>query len=100
MSILTAVAFLTTRVTKTAEDDDGKLLEVLKYLRGTPDIGLVLKSRELIALGAFVDVLHAVPNGAKVRGGAIARIDNACVYASSTSQKVLLRSSFEAKLHA
>ena len=37
MDILTAVAFLTTRVTKATEEDDGKLLRVLKYLFGTPE---------------------------------------------------------------
>ena len=41
IDILTAVAFLTTREIKATEEGDGKLQRVLKYLRGTPDIGLV-----------------------------------------------------------
>ena len=34
-SIFAATAFLTIRVTKATEDDDDKLLRLLKYLRGT-----------------------------------------------------------------
>ena len=41
MDILTALAFLTTRLTKAIKEADGKLLRALKCLRGTPDIGLV-----------------------------------------------------------
>ena len=44
--ILATVAFLTTRVNKATEEDDGKLLRVLKYLRGTQEIGLVLDCRQ------------------------------------------------------
>ena len=50
MNNLTAVESLTTRVTKATEEDDGKPIRVLKYLRGTPDIGLVLDGRQRIAL--------------------------------------------------
>ena len=53
MDILTAVAFLTARVTTTTEENDGKLLRVLKYLRDMPDIGLALDGREKIALEVF-----------------------------------------------
>ena len=100
MDILTAVAFLTTRVTKATEEDDGKLLRVLKYLRGTPDIGLVLDGREGIALEVFADASHAVHDDAKGHSGAITRIGNASVHASSTKQKVMSRSSFEAELNS
>ena len=60
MEILTAVAFLTARVTKTTKQDDGKFLRVLMYLRGTPEIGLVLNGRQLITLEVFADASHAV----------------------------------------
>ena len=77
MDILTAVAFLTTRVTKATEEDDGKLLRVLKYLRGTQEIGLVLDGRQGITLEVFADASHAVHDDAKGHSGAIVRVDNA-----------------------
>ena len=74
---------------------DCKLLRVLKYLRGTPEIGLVFNVRQGITLEVFADASHAVHDDAKGHSGAIARLGNASVYASSTKQKVMLRSSFE-----
>ena len=74
MVILTAAAFLTTRVSAATKEDDGKLLRELKYLRGTQEIGLVLNGRQRITLEVFADALHAVHDGANGHGGAIARI--------------------------
>ena len=48
-------AFRTTRVTKATEENDDTLLRVLKYLRGMPDIGLVLDGSEGVALEVFAD---------------------------------------------
>ena len=59
MDILTAIAFRTTRVTKAAEEDDGKLLRSLKYLRGAQEIGLVLYGRQGITAAVFADTSHA-----------------------------------------
>ena len=70
---------------------------MLKYLRGTPEIGLVLDCRQGITLVALDDASHVVHDGAKGHSGAKAHIDNANVYASSTKQKVMPRSSFEAE---
>ena len=68
MDILTEVAFLTTRVTKATEEDDGKLLWVLTYLRGTPGIGLVLDGREGTSLEVFTVGSHAVHDDAVTAG--------------------------------
>ena len=67
MLILTVVAFLITRVTKAKRKDDGELMGVLKYLRGTPDINLVLHARLLIALKVFLNSSHAVHDDANGR---------------------------------
>ena len=84
MDILTAVAFLTTRVTKATEEGYGKLLMVLNYRCGRQEIGLVLDSWQGITLEVFTYASHAVHDDAKDHSGAIARIGNASVYASST----------------
>ena len=47
----------------------------------------------------FADASHAVHENAKGHNGAIARIGNANVYASSTKQKVMPKFSFEAELN-
>ena len=71
MDILTAVAFLTASVTKATEEDDGKHLRVLNYLRGAPDVGLVLDGREGIALEVFPDASRALHDDAKGHSEAI-----------------------------
>ena len=63
MDILTAVAFLTIRASKATEEVYGKLLRVLKLLRGTQEIGLVLDGRQGIALEVIapriiVELMH------------------------------------------
>lgn len=40
---LTAVSFLSTRVTKSDTDDEGKLCRLLQYIRATKDRGIVLR---------------------------------------------------------
>ena len=84
MDILTAVAFLTIRVTKATEKYDSKLLRVLKYLHGTQVISLVLDGWQGTTLEVFAD--------AKGHSRAIARQSKASMYASSTKQKVMPRS--------
>ena len=75
---LTAFEFLTIRVTNPTEDDDGKLQRVLKYLRGTQEIGLVLDGRQGIILEVFVDSTHAVYDDDTGHSEAIAHTGNAC----------------------
>ena len=60
MDILTAAAFLTTKVTKGAKEDDGKLLLVLKYHRSSVELSLLLDGRQGVALGVFADASHGV----------------------------------------
>jgi hypothetical protein len=54
--IQTTVAFLTTRVRSHDEDDWGKLKRVLKYIRGTIHMPLVLKADSLNVVKWWVDV--------------------------------------------
>eukprot|EP00956_Cyclotella_meneghiniana_P039839 scaffold180856_cov40-Cyclotella_meneghiniana.AAC.4 len=56
--IQTAVAFLTTRVKRPDEDDWGKLKRVLKYLKGTLHMKLVLSVDELGIIRWWVDASY------------------------------------------
>jgi hypothetical protein len=57
--ILTAVAFLATRVQKPTLHNQAKLMRVLKYLNGTPDRGTVLEPGTVVEPKAFVDASFA-----------------------------------------
>ncbi len=57
--ILTTVAFLATRVQKPTVHDQGKLMRVLKYLNGTPGLGIVLEPGAVVEPTAFVDASFA-----------------------------------------
>ena len=59
-----------------------------------------MDGREGIALEVIEDASQAVHDGAKGHGEAIARISNASVYVSSTKQKAMSKSSFEAELNS
>ena len=71
MDNLTAIAFLTTRVTMATKEDDGKLLRLLKYLRGTQEIDLMLDGQQGMSLEVYGDASHVVHDDAKGRSGAI-----------------------------
>ena len=60
-------------MTKGTENDDGKLLRVLKCLRCTPEIGLVLDGKDDIAHEVLADAPYAILDYA------IARIGNESV---------------------
>jgi hypothetical protein len=71
--ILTAVAFLTTRVSEPTEDDK-KLLRVLRYLNGTQHLGLRIQAdSELTTVRAFVDASFAVHPNMRSHTGARSR---------------------------
>ena len=53
--LLTAVTFLTTRVSAATEEDDVKLGRVLKYLNSTADLGMVLEGDGAMRVVAYVD---------------------------------------------
>ena len=58
--IITTIAFLYTRVTKSTEQDWGKLKRLLDYLWSTIDNVLTLGAEELKSIGSFVDVSFAM----------------------------------------
>jgi len=57
--ILTAVSFLSTRVSKPTNVDGVKLRRVLQYLNGTPHIGIVLEQTDT-DVKAYIDASFAV----------------------------------------
>ena len=63
------MAFLTTQVREPDEDEDKKLLRILKYLRGTRDIVLTLESDGNRAVKWWVDTSFEVHHNMKIHTG-------------------------------
>jgi hypothetical protein len=62
--ILTAVIFLTTRVTSPNEEDERKLFRVLKYLRGSRDLALTITGSKDMIVSSYIDASYAIhPDG-------------------------------------
>ena len=53
------IAFLCTRVRSPYEDDWGKLVRVIRYIRGNLHLSLILRSNRLSVIKWWVDVSFA-----------------------------------------
>jgi hypothetical protein len=86
--IQTVVAFLTTQVKTSNEDNWGKMKRVLKYLNGTKCLKLNLSVNDLGLLKWYVDGSRNVHWGCKGHGGAMFTMSKGAT--SSYSRKVKL----------
>jgi hypothetical protein len=98
--ILTAIAFLTTRVLEPDEDDLRKLERVMRYVKTTSHLPLTLQPDTRINVTSFIDASYGVhPNG-RSHTGSIVTLGKGAVHAKSTKQKLVSKSSTEAELVA
>jgi hypothetical protein len=99
--ILTAVAFLASRVQSPTTDDQAKLDRVMKYLNGCGDLGIVLKpgSEEVSPL-AYVDASYGVHSDGKSHSGMLIALGEGPVFVRSAKQRLVTKSSSEAELVA
>ena len=99
---LTAVSFLTTRVTKCTSDDVEKLERLVKYIRYSKERGIVLKPGELgIRVSIFVDAAYGVHEDRTSHTGSCVVIgDGGSVHCRSSKQGCVTKSSTEAELIA
>lgn len=96
--ILTATAWLATRVQVPSSVDWEKLNRVLKYLAATPDLGLVFKGD--IVLKAYIDASYAAHDDCRSQSGVVLKLGQSTIYVSSQKQKLNSKSSTEAELIA
>lgn len=96
--LLVSVSFLATRVREPTVQDKGKLDRVLKYLNGTADLGLTLEVGEAITVLGFVDASYGVHSDGKSHTGAAITLGLGVVFAKSSKQKLVSKSSTEAEL--
>ena len=94
----TAIAFLTTRVREPDKDDWKKLVHLMRYLRGTRDLPLVLSADGSGILKWWVDAAFAVhPNMRGHSGGGLS-LGRGFPIVTSTKQKLNAKSSTEAEI--
>ena len=96
--LLTAVSFLTKRVNNPTEEDYGKLEKVIKYLRKTSHLGIILEGEQKLCVYAYVDASYGVHMDMKSHTGCVIGIGKGPVYAKSSGQKLNSKSSSEAEL--
>jgi len=94
----TAVAYLSTRVTKPDTDDYKKLTRVVRYLRGTRDLGLTLEADKVLSVKWWVDASFGVHKDVKGHIGGVMSLGRGAIFSTSTKQKLNTRSSTECEL--
>ena len=97
--ILVAVQFLTTRVTKSTQEDMDKLVRILRYVKDLKDPAIYL-SAELIALLLRVcaDAAFGVHMDGKSQSGLTMSIGQGTILTKSTKQRSVTKSSTEAEM--
>jgi hypothetical protein len=94
----TAIAFLTTRVRAPDKDDWNKLVHLMRYIRGTRTMPLILSANGSGILKWWVDASFAVhPNMPGNSGGGLS-LGRGFPIVSSTKQKLNTRSSTETEI--
>jgi Reverse transcriptase (RNA-dependent DNA polymerase) len=96
----TAIAFLTTRVREPDVEDWAKLSHLMKYLRGTKELPLILSANKSGVIKWYVDGSFAVHPNMKGHTGGGVTLGRGFPYVTSTKQKLNTRSSTESELVA
>ena len=96
--ILLVVNFLTTRVKEPNETDQAKLIRVLKYLKGTSELGIKLCPAAKIGILAHVDSSYACHPDFKGQTGIVISLGSGPIFVRSSKQKLVARSSTESEL--
>ena len=93
-----AIAFLTTRVSRSTVQDLSKLRRVLQYLNGTKDLFLTLGADSLERLKTWVDAAYAVHTDMKSHTGGAVSMGLGAFMCKSNKQKLNTKSSTEAEV--
>ncbi len=91
-------AFLTTRVRCPDEDDWGKVKQLLGYLKGTPNMPLVLSADLLTLSRWWVEAAYAVHDDCRGHTGAGMSLEQGMALSYFLKQKINTKSSTKAEL--
>ena len=96
--MLLLCSFLTTRVTCSTEEDQLKLLRGLRYLFHTQDLCLTLGASNPMEIIAFTDASFGIHANFMSHTGATITLGGGPIFAKSSKQKLVTKSSTEAEL--
>jgi len=96
--ILTAVSFLVKRVQNPTVEDEEKLKRLIRYVRATRELGIVLEGSANLSVVAYVDASYGVHDDMKSHTGTVIGIGKGPIYSKSSTQKLNTKSSTEAEL--
>ena len=96
--LLTAVAFLCTRVQSPDTDDWKKVGSCLQYLQDSAELKYTLSANGTWIIRWWIDASYGVHPDLKSHTGAAMSMGQGCVYSMSRRQKLNTRSSTEAEL--
>ena len=97
-ALLTAVAFLCTRVQSPDTDDWKKLGSCLQYLQDSAELKYTLSANGTWIIRWWIDASYGVHPDLKSHTGATMSMGQGCLYSMSKRQKLNTRSSTEAEL--
>jgi hypothetical protein len=98
--LLLAISFLARRVKQPTAQDLQKLHRVVRYLRATKDLGMVLQPDNILQAYGWFDASYAVHDDMKSHTGAIIGLGKGPFWAKSSVQRLNSKSSTEAELIA
>ena len=96
--IRTAISFLCGRIQNPDMDDYKKLTRVIRYLRGTIDLPLVLSADDSGNVQWYVDASYGVHWDMKSHTGGTLTLGKGSIYSTSVKQKLMTRSSTDAEV--
>jgi Reverse transcriptase (RNA-dependent DNA polymerase) len=96
--LLTACSFLTKRVQAPTDRDRGKACRVIRYLRGTAKLGIVLEGDKHLQVLAWIDASYGVHEDMRSHTGSVIGIGKGPIYVKGSGQKLNTKSSTEAEL--
>ena len=98
--LLLSISYLAKRVQQPNLDDYRKLERVVKYLRGTQNMGIILQPDKLLHIVAWIDASHAVHDNHRSHSGTIISLGKGPIYQKSGSQRINTKSSTESEIVA
>jgi hypothetical protein len=96
--LLTTVAFLSTRVSKSTEEDMNKLNRLLRYLNRTKRLGIIIETDDEFHLLAFIDASFDIHFDGKSHTGLFITFGKGPVFLGSWKHRLVTKSSTEAEL--
>ena len=92
------VPFLCTRVKNPDEDDQKKLIRLMRYLNGTIDLALTLRADDITRALWYANIAFAVHFDMKSHTGGVLTMGKGAIQTMSSKQKLTTKSTTEAEL--